>query len=99
MVILRRALPNVSCNLNEIRCVPLQSSHSASAQYLNWLKTTALKGVENNELFPGIKMFYHVENDTVKVFQNALNDGLRVLGNDKCNTKHCWQWWPIKRIG
>ena len=31
---------------------------------------------------PGTKTSDHIESDSVKAFHDALNDGLRVLGND-----------------
>ena len=54
----------------------------------------ALQGVENynarkncvpsslKNSCPGIKMLNNIQSDPVKAFHDALNDGLRVLGND-----------------
>ena len=54
----------------------------------------ALKGVENDNArknyvpssfknsCPGIKTLKNIESNSVKVFHDAVNDGLRVLGND-----------------
>ena len=43
-------------------------------------------------------MLNHTESYPVKVFHDALNLRLRVLGNYTSNMKHCWQWLSIKGL-
>ena len=99
---------------NSLHSIIIGSSTLGKRALFIWLKMAAVKRVENDDAgknydpssfknsCPGTKTSDHIESD-VKAFYDALNDGLRVLGNDdilrkKSNTKHCWQWLSIEKI-
>ena len=81
--------------MHGIHCtITIGSSTLGKRALFSWLKMAAVQRVENDDAgknydpssfknsCPGTKTSDHIESDSVKAFHDALNDGLRVLGND-----------------
>ena len=79
---------------NSLHSITIGSSTLGKRALFIWLKMAAVQRVENDDAgknydpssfknsCPSTKTSYHIESDSVKAFHDALNDGLRVLGND-----------------
>ena len=79
---------------NSLHSITIGSSTLGKRALFIWVKMAAVQRVENDDAgknydpssfknsCPGTKTSDHIENDSVKAFHDALNDGLRVLGND-----------------